>query len=349
MVNKITKNGITFIIPCYNPSIEDLEKCLESLSLQVSCEDKILIVNDGSDNEDIIKRIAKQHKNTSLINIKINSGVSNARNQAIKIAKTRWLTFVDSDDFILPNTLKRIREQLAKNSQTDILVCSIRWQKADKTIEFPLLGKDDTIDSLKNDVISSVGKHPRSIGIAVGKFYRTQFLQNNGISFVKNISRAEDNIFFLDILSLNPSMTVSPIVFYCINDNPNSATHKFSENVWCEFSKTLDAFARHMKKNQSNNNALMIRRGKYVLISSMNEFRVENPNSYALRKKKVRKLLESEENKSALKKYRDTKKSVAKRFVITMLIKQKIGLASIVFMIRNKKQFTNSNIGTRNE
>ena len=74
------KNGITFIIPCYNPSAGDIQRCIDSIFVQKSPEDKIIIIDDGSNNSEEIKKIVDGFCDVSLIRIEKNSGVSNARN-----------------------------------------------------------------------------------------------------------------------------------------------------------------------------------------------------------------------------------------------------------------------------
>ena len=89
---------ITFGIPMYNSEmyIKELLDCFDH-DCEISYE--ILILNDGSkDNSENICR-NYNNKNIRLINEK-NSGVSVARNNIIKNALGKYLTFIDSDDLI---------------------------------------------------------------------------------------------------------------------------------------------------------------------------------------------------------------------------------------------------------
>lgn len=99
---------ISFIIPAYNSS-NTLEDCVRSIENQFpkDSEDyEIIIINDGStDNTwNIISNLKNQNRNIRAIN-KSNGGVSSARNAGIDIAVGKYVYFVDSDDFLLPDSI----------------------------------------------------------------------------------------------------------------------------------------------------------------------------------------------------------------------------------------------------
>lgn len=99
---------ISIIVPVYNVE-KYLERCIDSLLNQDLPHDdyEIIMINDGStDNSGkMAERLANENANVSLIHQE-NQGLSGARNTGIKHAKGRYLMFVDSDDYIEPNSLK---------------------------------------------------------------------------------------------------------------------------------------------------------------------------------------------------------------------------------------------------
>ncbi len=109
-------------MPVYNVS-KYLAKCLDSLLFQdlESDEYEIIVVNDGStDNSgDIAQQYADKYSNITLIEQK-NQGLSGARNTGIKLAKGKYIQFVDSDDYLEPNVLKTLVDKMAADN-LDIL------------------------------------------------------------------------------------------------------------------------------------------------------------------------------------------------------------------------------------
>lgn len=108
---------LSIIVPVYNVA-QYLPKCLDSLLNQdIEKEDyEIIVVNDGStDNSgEIAQNYANQHSNITLINQE-NRGLSGARNTGIKVARGKYIQFVDSDDYLEPNVEKALVEKMEKD------------------------------------------------------------------------------------------------------------------------------------------------------------------------------------------------------------------------------------------
>lgn len=92
--------SISFIVPVYNTQ-EYIEKCVHSISSLKKIDYEIIIIDDGStDNSGVIcDNLSNKYSNIKVIHTQ-NSGVSHARNVGIKESKGKWLSFIDSDDFI---------------------------------------------------------------------------------------------------------------------------------------------------------------------------------------------------------------------------------------------------------
>jgi|GEM_PF-841310 len=107
-----TAPDISVIIPVYNVE-EYLEECLDSICNQTERSIEIICVNDGSSDgsEEIVRRYAERDERISLIN-QTNSGQSIARNTAVNIAKGRYIYFIDSDDYLLRETLETLKERM---------------------------------------------------------------------------------------------------------------------------------------------------------------------------------------------------------------------------------------------
>ena len=98
---------ISIIIPVYN--VENfIRKCLDSLITQTYRDIEIIAVDDGStDNSLQICREYAQNDDRIKVLTQKNQGPSVARNNALKIAKGEFIGFVDSDDFVKPETFEK--------------------------------------------------------------------------------------------------------------------------------------------------------------------------------------------------------------------------------------------------
>ena len=114
---------ISVIVPVYN--VEDyLPRCLDSLLKQGIEEDQyeVVLVNDGSKDgsEAICKEFVNQHANFFLLNQE-NQGVASARNHGLDFAHGEYIAFVDSDDFLADNGLKRLVDVLREHPRIDLV------------------------------------------------------------------------------------------------------------------------------------------------------------------------------------------------------------------------------------
>lgn len=104
---------ISFIVPMYNAE-RYIGKCLDSIVLQNLDPEsyEVLVVDDGS--VDNGKEIVEKYEKTCYVRQE-NLGVSAARNKGIELSSGRYLCFVDSDDELVPDTIKPILDKANKH------------------------------------------------------------------------------------------------------------------------------------------------------------------------------------------------------------------------------------------
>ena len=112
---------ISIIIPAYNVE-KYIEETLRSIAKQTFSDFEVLVIDDGSDDGtfDIVKSIASQDRRIKIYT-QDNSGQGKARNTGIDNAQGEYLTFVDSDDLVLPDYLSTMYKKMVSNSQVDII------------------------------------------------------------------------------------------------------------------------------------------------------------------------------------------------------------------------------------
>lgn len=112
---------ISVVVPVYNVE-QYLTRCIESILNQTYNNFEIILVDDGS--PDSCPQICdkyKEKRNVSVIHQK-NKGLSAARNAGIKMAKGKYICFIDSDDYINPNMISVLYNNLI-NYNCEISCC----------------------------------------------------------------------------------------------------------------------------------------------------------------------------------------------------------------------------------
>ena len=111
---------VSIIIPIYNVE-QYIEECLLSAMRQTLKEIEIICVNDGStdDSMGIVRKYAREDPRIRIVE-KENGGLSSARNAGMDAAKGEYILFLDSDDWILPETLEEIYDSAVKNDLDNV-------------------------------------------------------------------------------------------------------------------------------------------------------------------------------------------------------------------------------------
>lgn len=107
---------VTILIPVYNVE-KYLEQCVRSAMGQTLQEIEIICLNDGStDNSlEILQKLAAEDQRILIIN-KDNTGYGHTMNIGIRSARGKYIVFLESDDFILPDMCRRMYEVCEEKS-----------------------------------------------------------------------------------------------------------------------------------------------------------------------------------------------------------------------------------------
>ena len=112
---------LSVIIPAYNTPVELFDACLKSVAEQKYDEPyEIIVIDDGSTQPNPYEAISKQYGAT--YHYKDNGGVSTSRNKGVELAKGEFVLFVDADDYLALDYLKKTMTIIEKRG-VDILIC----------------------------------------------------------------------------------------------------------------------------------------------------------------------------------------------------------------------------------
>ena len=212
---------LSIIIPVYNVE-KYLSKSLDSLLDQdlQSNEYEIIIVNDGATDSSplIAQKYVDENSNIYLYNQK-NKGVGAARNKGVKLAKGKYIYFIDPDDYLSSNVLKTLVISAERINAQVLGFMS-------KSTVFYDLKKSETnlkkqIEIKVYDGISYIGKNKFKNEIWWYLIDR-KFLLNTGIYFIEG-RWMEDAIFTASLLLKTKRMAYLPWDCHRHVKTPNSA------------------------------------------------------------------------------------------------------------------------------
>ena len=205
-------------IPVYN--VEPyIDKCLLSVLNQTYQNLEVLIVDDlGSDDSmRIVEDLKKSHPSGSFMKIirhPANRGLGEARNTAIENARGKYLCFVDSDDYIEPETIEVLLQE-AEAYDTDAVFASSRKIVYGTNEEEPtfvykkkevLVGKDVFANYLCQDLRWHIGINAWNI------LFKLDFLLKNNLRFAAR--KDEDALFLSDFYSEIERAVLLPNITY---------------------------------------------------------------------------------------------------------------------------------------
>lgn len=147
---------ISVIVPVYNVE-RYLPQCLESILNQTYKQFEVLLINDAStdNSRQICEKYAKTDSRIKLIHKAENGGVSEARNLGLENCSGKYITFVNSDDYVEPRFLEEAHTKMLETN-SDVLVSSY-YRFIEETSEFLLypyspeekiLSQEETLDKI---------------------------------------------------------------------------------------------------------------------------------------------------------------------------------------------------------
>ncbi|MFP2994583.1 glycosyltransferase [Spongiivirga sp. MCCC 1A20706] len=215
---------ISIIIPIYNVE-KYISKCISSVydqDLEYDQFEVIIVDDESPDNSlEIAKNIAIDHANINIISQK-NKGLGGARNTGILNAEGKYLLFLDSDDYLLPNTLHNITK-IAQNDELDILEFGAEGitsngdvvYRAEKTTEGKIYDGVAYYNTLKY------------MNSACNKLYKRELLVENKLLFLEQLYLEDFEFNTRVFLAAKRVMAINNIVAHYLQ-SPDSITRNTS-------------------------------------------------------------------------------------------------------------------------
>lgn len=219
---------LSIILPVYNVE-QYIDNCLNSI-LKQDCEGiEIILVDDGTpDNAGKICDEYKKKYDFIKVLHKANKGSYQARADGIKLAEGEYLWFVDSDDWLMDNSISKMKGLIRESNNSDMLIFGFCYNgDLDTAVASPLsIGqyKNSDIDVIKDKLIRS-----STINSVWRKCIRRELaVGNSEIIDISNYSYGEDAYLSCCFIDKADSVYVSNDVLYAYRDNFSSMTHTYN-------------------------------------------------------------------------------------------------------------------------
>jgi glycosyltransferase involved in cell wall biosynthesis len=113
---------VSILIPCYNAR-PWIAQCIQSACDQTYPHKEILVVDDGSTDgsQDVVREFGDRVR----FEVGPNRGSNVARNRLVELSRGKWLSFLDADDYLLPEKIERQMALVARNANVDVVYSPI--------------------------------------------------------------------------------------------------------------------------------------------------------------------------------------------------------------------------------
>lgn len=216
--------SISIIIPIYN--VEPfVQRCLESVMAQdkAVADMECVIVDDcGTDGSmEIVRELIEAYHGPTrfvVVEHEQNLGLSAARNTGLSKAMGDYVMFVDSDDYLMPDSIQCFLDNLKCYPDADMTIGNVQDQKNNNTL-LSQIQKPCFIDNPY--VFFSRMLHHQIYLYAWNKLIRRSILLEHKIRFIDGIIY-EDQAWSYELCSHLKSVLLLPEVTYVYEYNPSS-------------------------------------------------------------------------------------------------------------------------------
>lgn len=253
---------VSIVVPVYNVE-KYLSQCIESLINQTYVDLEIILVNDGSKDNSlaICEEYAQRDKRITIVNQE-NQGLSGARNSGTAKAKGKYISYLDSDDWLELTTFEKTIT-LAEKNKYELVFWQFIKEFQDKSIPYKgvfdcdIFFEGSKLKQLHRRLagpLESEMKFPHLIDSYVsawGKLFVTEIIKENNLQFVDTkIIGSEDILFSFQYFGLiKNAFYLNEYLMHYKKDNPTSLTKTHGSTLFPRFCKLFVYMNNEIQKN----------------------------------------------------------------------------------------------------
>lgn len=233
---------ISVIVPVYNAKSNNLRKCIESILNQTyKCIELILVDDCSTDKECLLicNEYSSIDNRIKVIACEQNGGPGTARNRGLEIACGEYVSFIDSDDWIVSNTYESIIQFIIDN-KIDTVIYDYNRIYGDKVINVER-GLDRNFEYTYHD--KNIWRYLAITSELNGPCYITyskKVIDKYNLSFPQYIKSGEDLFFNIEYFKHSIHGKHLPKSFYNYRFNKESITNVFNAIKFDEYRKIYE-------------------------------------------------------------------------------------------------------------
>ena len=190
---------VSVVIPVYNVE-KYLRECVDSVINQTYRQIEIILIDDGSTDSggDICEKYALIDSRIKLIHQE-NQGLGHARNVGMGEATGKYVIFLDSDDYWKLTALEELAEEAEKKDLQVIVFAAQPFCDGIDQHKGPSYSHTVQNNQVKNgaESLSFSKSHGEYYAQACLRFYRLDYLRDNGFRFDEGIIHEDESFSFL--------------------------------------------------------------------------------------------------------------------------------------------------------
>lgn len=237
---------VSVILPVYNVE-KYLDRCMESVAGQTHENLEILLVDDGSKDSspEICDRWAEKDSRVRVIH-KENQGAGMARNTGIEAATGEYILFVDSDDYIAPQTVEKTLA-MALEEQAELVCFGMRQVNAAGAVVSALIPDPESFvyrgsrvqEEFLPNLIAADPKTGKYMGVRMviwDCLFSRKLICDHNWRFVSEREFVSEDVYsLLGLYRHVQTVAVIPEAFYFYCENGESLSRGYKPNQFPRF------------------------------------------------------------------------------------------------------------------
>lgn len=260
---------ISIIVPVYNVEYY-INRCIQSLLNQTFTNLEIILIDDGSKDRSgaICEDWARKDRRIIVVHQK-NGGAGAARNAGLKIAKGKYIAFVDADDWVAPKMYETLYNLITQYS-ADICICGMATFKGQLPIVSDQKRHDIEVWETKKllDTFFRVNGEEDTHSVC-NKLIKSSVLE--GYHFLEGTMNEDiETCYYLATRVKNATITTENFYYYFLNIQGVTRS-KFTEKkldlikVW----DVVKSEASRLTPEYQQSCEMNIKRARFTLLSQM--------------------------------------------------------------------------------
>lgn len=293
-------NGIkvSVIIPVYKVPLEYLRTCLDSLVAQTMHECEFIVVSDGAPEAEcsICEEYVARDCRFKFFR-REHAGVSATRNYGMAQALGKYISFVDSDDWIDANILKEAYD-FSEEIDSDVTFwnCITVSSKKKYPVRYSMMDNfllsEESLNAIRRNLFFAEQKKYLVFIYPVCKLYKTSLVKN--FMFEENLEIGEDRIFNIHVFSKDIRVAYLNRDAYFYRQNADSITKKYCHDAFdirLKYIRRAEELSEGMYHAEICNETLY----KFIDCLSRDYFHKDNPLPFKENIKRLKRVFYSKE------------------------------------------------------